>query len=101
MRIIEAVDRADRHPLLRRGIVPLVYVLGVVTALFTASTIPPAGRSEGFSLMFFGIALAAPVFATLGKRAHAQVGWMVAWLGLPLAVTVAYWIIGVEYLIAR
>ena len=101
MRAIEAVDRADVHPALRRALVPAVYVLGVVMSLAIASTIPPAGRSEAFSMLFFALALAAPSFATAGERTKKRVRWMVAWLYLACTSLLTYGIVGVEILVLR
>ena len=101
MRVIEAVDRADRNWMLRIALVPAVYVLGSLLALGFATAAPPAGRGDAFGLAFFGIAVMAPLFAYLGRRAKAQVGWMIAWLCCVGMAMLAYKIIGLEVLVAR
>jgi hypothetical protein len=101
MRVIDTVDRADEHRMLRIAVVPAVYVLGALFSLGFATASPPAGRGDAFGLAFFAIALMAPLFAYLGVRAKAQVGWLIAWLGCVGMAMLAYKLIGLEILVAR
>jgi hypothetical protein len=79
---------------LRLLLVPLTYVVGALLCIAIASALPPSDRASLFADLYLVIALLAPIYATIGRRCHAQVGWMLAWIALPAITWILYVVFG-------
>jgi hypothetical protein len=90
---------AERHWLVRAALIPFTYVAGVLTCVALASTMVPAGRSDWFAMTFLVIAALAPIHAALGNRYRSPLGWLLVWLMLVGLCSLAYVVIGLEFMV--